>query len=66
MGVNVKTAAINELKARLSDYLALVKGGNKVLITDRGNPVAYIVPVSTSKKQERIVSPGKATHPIFL
>lgn len=32
-------------KARLSEYLARVKSGEEVLVTDRGRPVARLVPV---------------------
>ena len=42
------TAAVTELKARLSEYLNKVKAGAEVLITDRGKPVAHLVPVSRS------------------
>ena len=42
----MKTAAISKLKAYLSDYLEQVKAGNEVLITDRGRPVARLVPIS--------------------
>jgi prevent-host-death family protein len=45
----MKTAAVSELKARLSEYLNQVKGGMEVLITDRGKPVARLVPVSRNK-----------------
>jgi prevent-host-death family protein len=41
----MKTAAVSELKARLSEYLNQVKAGMEVLITDRGKPVARLVPV---------------------
>ena len=41
----MQTAAISELKARLSEYLNKVKAGAEVLITDRGKPVARLVPV---------------------
>lgn len=34
-----------DLKARLSEYLARVKSGEEVLVTDRGKPVARLVPV---------------------
>jgi prevent-host-death family protein len=37
---------IRELKARLSTYLRQVKGGRTVIITERGEPVARIVPMS--------------------
>ncbi|MGH2988159.1 MAG: type II toxin-antitoxin system Phd/YefM family antitoxin [Solirubrobacterales bacterium] len=39
-------AAVSEIKARLSEYLARVRGGEEVVVTDRGRPVARIVPVS--------------------
>ncbi len=45
----MKTAAVSELKARLSEYLNQVKAGMEVLVTDRGKPVARLVPVSRSK-----------------
>ena len=45
----MKTAAVSELKARLSEYLTHVKSGIEVLITDRGKPVARLVPISRSK-----------------
>ena len=43
------TAAVSELKARLSEYLNKVKAGAEVLITDRGKPVARIVPLRRPK-----------------
>jgi len=45
----MKTAAVSELKAKLSDYLNQVKAGSEVLITDRGVPVARLVPVPRTK-----------------
>lgn len=47
----MKVAAVTEVKARLSAYLARVRGGEEVLITDRGRPVARMVPVSGSEPQ---------------
>ena len=40
------TASISEAKAKLSALLDRVKSGEEVTITDRGKPVARIVPVS--------------------
>jgi prevent-host-death family protein len=45
----MKTAAVSKLKAHLSDYLNQVKSGMEVLITDRGKPVARLVPISRAK-----------------
>lgn len=41
----VESAGVAELKARLSEYLSRVKAGEEVLVTDRGRPVARLVPV---------------------
>ncbi|HZN39531.1 MAG TPA: type II toxin-antitoxin system prevent-host-death family antitoxin [Planctomycetota bacterium] len=42
----MKTTAVANLKANLSRYLRLVKTGEEILITERNNPVAKIVPVA--------------------
>lgn len=39
------TASISETKAKLSALLERVKAGESITITDRGNPVARIVPL---------------------
>ncbi len=41
----MKTAAVSEIKAALSEYLARVKAGEEVMITERGKPIAKIVPL---------------------
>lgn len=38
------TAGVAQLKARLSEYLARVKAGEEVVVTDHGRPVAKLVP----------------------
>ena len=45
----MKIAAVSKLKAYLSEYLNQVKAGNEILITDRGKPVARLVPISRTK-----------------
>jgi prevent-host-death family protein len=45
----MKTAAISEIKARLSEYLDQVKAGEEVLITDRGKPVARLSPLAKTR-----------------
>jgi prevent-host-death family protein len=42
----MKTASISQAKNRLSAYIDLVRQGNRVVITDRGRPVAELAPVS--------------------
>ena len=41
----MKSAAIAELKATLSKYLARVKAGEEVVVTERCKPIAKIVPL---------------------
>ena len=41
----MESAGVAQLKARLSEYLARVRAGEEVLVTDRGRPVARLVPV---------------------
>lgn len=37
-----RTVSIAELKARLSEYLAAVRAGEDVIVTDRGRPIARL------------------------
>jgi len=45
----MKSVAVAELKANLSKFLGQVKAGEQVLVTDRGIPVAKVVPVDSRK-----------------
>ncbi len=40
-----RTAAVSNLKATLSKWLARVKAGEEVVVTERGRPIAKIVPL---------------------
>jgi prevent-host-death family protein len=46
-----RSASVVDLKARLSEYLRLVKAGHEVVITERGVPVARVVPLDTAERQ---------------
>lgn len=49
MSVNVTTCnghvGVRELKAHLSSYLQRVAAGEELVVTDRGRPVARLVPL---------------------
>ena len=47
----MKKAAVSELKASLSEYLAKVKRGEEVIVTDRGHPVAKLVPFRSGVRE---------------
>lgn len=42
---HMRVAGVAELKARLSSYLASVRRGEEVTVTDRGTPIARLVPL---------------------
>jgi prevent-host-death family protein len=45
-------AGVAKVKARLSHYLKRVKAGQEVIITDRGLPVAKLVPLAGAQHDE--------------
>jgi prevent-host-death family protein len=48
-------AKISELKARLSAYLAEVRGGGEVLVYDRATPVAKLVPFKDARDDLHLI-----------
>ena len=43
--MTIKTLSVSQLKARLSEQLRIVKAGERVVVTERGRPVAMLVPL---------------------
>ena len=71
----MRTAAIAKLKEGLSGYLESVKAGEQVVVTDRGRPVALIVPIDRSVSEDArraelfakgLVRPGRGPIPADL
>jgi prevent-host-death family protein len=62
----MKTIGIADLKAHLSRCLDVVRHGQEVVVTDRGQPIAKIVPIRASEgppsRRERLVKAG-LLHP---
>ena len=50
-------AKVSELKARLSAYLAEVRGGGEVIVYDRATPIARLVPFAASAGTQWYCSP---------
>jgi prevent-host-death family protein len=48
----MRTAGVAQVKARFSEYLAMVDSGEDVIITDRGRPRARIIPIEGATKDE--------------
>jgi prevent-host-death family protein len=51
---------VRELKAHLSQYLKKVRDGDTLLVTDRGKPVATIMPAGIPGEIARLVASGQA------
>lgn len=60
----VETASVAEVKARFSAYLALVRLGGEVVVTDRGVPVARLTrlegDVAVDARTARLLRAGYA------
>jgi prevent-host-death family protein len=48
----MRTVAVSELRRKLSQYLMAVQAGEELLVTDRGEPVARIVPISGAQAED--------------
>jgi len=54
--MQTKTIGIREMKTRLSCYLKDVKRGEELLISERGKPIARIVPVGAPAEEGKLHS----------
>jgi prevent-host-death family protein len=60
----VEQIGVRELNQNTSQVLARVSGGETIEVTDRGRPVARLVPVRTDQSAlARLVSTGRAVPP---
>ncbi len=51
----MESAAISEFKARMSEFIGRVKAGEEILVTDRGKPVARVIPVRPFDDMEQLL-----------
>lgn len=49
---------IRELKAKLSEYVRAASGGEVVIVTERGRPVARLTPYDTGSAVEEGIDAG--------
>lgn len=57
-------AGIRDLRDHLSRYLERVEAGEELTVTDRGRPVARLVPVTELRPYERLVAEGVVQPPV--
>jgi prevent-host-death family protein len=60
MGMDV---AVTDLRANLSEWLARARGGDEVVITERGVPVARLLGLATTATLERLTADGVIARP---
>lgn len=46
----MKITTVSKLKASLSEYLRSVKAGEEVLVTERGRPIAKLIPAASADR----------------
>ena len=52
---------IRELRESLSKYLARVRDGDELVVTERGRAVARIVPITGTRALDRAIADGVVT-----
>lgn len=55
--------AVTELRAHLSDWLAVVRDGGEVVVTERGVPVARLSAIGSASLLERLTEQGLVARP---
>jgi prevent-host-death family protein len=55
---------IRELRADLSRWIKRVREGETLVVTDRGEPVARIVPANGRSKLDELIAAGLARPPL--
>ena len=50
---------IRELRQHASRYLERVKAGESIEVTERGTPVAVLIPAARNEVRERLVQEGR-------
>jgi prevent-host-death family protein len=63
VNINIMDVGIRELRDRLSHYLAEVRKGKTFTVTDRGKPIARIVPVQQPTTLEALIAEGIVRPP---
>ncbi len=58
----MRSIGIRELRQRASEYLRLVESGETVEVTDRGGPIAMLVPIPADDAIGRLQAAGRMTR----
>jgi prevent-host-death family protein len=70
-----RTASVADLKARLSEHLRQVTSGHELIVTERGVPVARLLPLDDGERRSTrrfrltrsgVLKPGRGKLPTLL
>jgi prevent-host-death family protein len=61
----IRRVGVRELRQNLSVYLQRVRAGHTLEVTERGQPVALLVPLPDAESAlSRLIASGRATAPV--
>jgi len=55
--------AVSALRAELADWIERARGGEEVVVTDRGTPVARLVAIDSAPLLEQLTQRGVLSRP---
>lgn len=61
--IGLMDVAISTLRAELSRWIERARAGEEVIVTDRGTPVARLLPVDTAPLLDQLVQNGVLSRP---
>jgi len=56
--------AVSTLRAQLSSWIERARSGEEIVVTDRGTPVARLLPIDTAPLLEQLVQRGVLSRPV--
>jgi prevent-host-death family protein len=57
----MKRVGVRELRSGLSRFLKLVRAGEMIEVTDRGEPIAKIIPVGVPEHLAKLMAEGRVS-----
>ena len=54
---------VTELRSHLSEWLSVARSGEEVVVTERGIPVARLLPIGSTTSIERLTNEGMIGRP---
>jgi prevent-host-death family protein len=61
LGGDAMEVGVRELRNHLSRYLDRVRGGEELVVTDRGRAIARVLPVGAERTLDRLIAEGVVT-----